>query len=84
MSGKRNCLLAVLMVMLVGSGCCRWCDRWCNRGHAVPCQPCCPVAAPAAAPCCPMPAPTCYTPGTVTSGTQWQRTPGVAATGCCP
>lgn len=87
MPGKRLWLLATLILLVGGSGCCRWCDRWCNRGMpAQQCVPCCPVAtaAPAAPVCCPTPAPTCYAPGTVTGATQqWQRTP-VASAACCP
>ncbi|MBM4068906.1 MAG: hypothetical protein FJ271_08165 [Planctomycetes bacterium] len=81
MAGKRFCLMTALMALLIGSGCCRWCDR---RQAAQPiCCPC-PVA-PAPVCCPPVAGPTCYTPGvpaTVASGTQWQRTPG--ANGCCP
>jgi hypothetical protein len=77
---RKACLLGMLVIGLVNTGCCRWCERWC--GHAAPtyaapapaayaapaqaCVPCCPVV------CCPSsPAPAAV--GAV--GGQWQRQP---------
>src|SRR5262249_1193198 len=57
MARKRFWLTAVLLAVLAGTGCCRWCEHWCGErqssnapGYVQQCVPCCPVPAPGA--CC--------------------------------
>jgi hypothetical protein len=73
-------LLAALVLLSAGSGCCRLCHRWCdppNYGyHGAPQPICCPV------PACP-PGTTPAFSGPISHG-GWQRGPGaVPANGCC-
>ena len=58
MAAKRWGFLAIVVAVLGGTGCCRFCERWCGpqpqyapTGCCQPCVPCCPVPA-AANPCC--------------------------------
>lgn len=68
MPGKRMGLMAGLLVLLAGNGCCRMSERWCGRDRpACSPAPCCVPAAPACVPA----AATCP-PGTVPAG-NWQR-----------
>jgi hypothetical protein len=75
---RKACLMGLLLMGLVNTGCCRWCERWC--GHSTPtyaapaayaapaqaCVPCCPVAPVV---CCPS------SPAPAAAGGQWQRQP---------
>jgi hypothetical protein len=85
MLGKKLWRLGFLGMVLMGSGCCKWCHRWCDhhpspttyaapQSACVPCAPvcppgCCPVGSAAAAP---------------HAGTQWQRNYAVTPPPCCP
>jgi hypothetical protein len=60
MKGKRWLLTCMVAVMVLSSGCCRWCRRWCSDcddpcrqpavGYAAPAPYCYPQGAPAFCP----------------------------------
>jgi hypothetical protein len=81
-------LVAGLVSLLAGAGCCRMCERMCPASAPQPC--CCPPQSC----CCPPPACGCNAPPPPPSAApapsasyaapagQWQRT--YANNGCCP